>query len=64
MEKIRKDETATSFWMRKMRNAIIDEAIKVAEDHTPRKHESTLSAYVTGHTISIALGKMKDMDED
>lgn len=33
----------------------VEECAKVADDHTPAKHDGTLAAHVTGNTIAKAI---------
>lgn len=49
------DESVTAFTIRRIRAEIIEECARVADDHTPAKHNGTLAAHVTGSTIARAI---------
>lgn len=42
--------------------AALEAAAKVASDHTPKKHESTLAAFVTGDMIERAIRNLSPDD--
>jgi hypothetical protein len=46
------------------RLATIAECAKIADDHTPAKHEGTLAAHVTGSVISRAIRALSDTSTD
>jgi hypothetical protein len=45
------------------RDSVLEEAAKLADDHTPAKHAGTLAAHVTGRTIAQAIRSLKQEGE-
>lgn len=40
----------------------IEECLAIADDHTPRKHDGTLAAHVTGATIASAIRALQSRE--